>query len=265
MHKKLSFLTLFILVLTGCSLSGQTNIPKEQRNADNNKPIEQRNDTTSTEELVEKTSQGKVVSVDETWNRYINEMYGFSILVPKMMARPDGGCNPATQDDTDGYKLSSALVPIKILEQENNIIITSAYYYTTGGNDMACNKVENTNQLFTGKTLYESNMWYITVADASGDADIEQYIRQRYGEACGLGSKTFEPQKNFYYVKPKGDGKEPPESACWLNFMTHIVYSQEKHKVIGWDLGQAFSFYADINTNPVQVYDTKMVDSFKFE
>lgn len=205
--------------------------------------------------------------IDQTWNLYTNHEYGFSINVPKKMFHNYGA---ECEEEVDSYRPKGGIVPVKIFEGEN-IYISSEYFYELGGETVRdnkhyfsqCDKVINSLANLRDNGYFQQQSWKFVVRDVSNDAELESFIRERYGNGCQLGDKNPSNQPGVFDVSIQGDGRELEETECPLNYMTVLKYHPEKNKAVSWNLGQAFTFVEDESYQ--NVYDQEMVDSFKFE
>lgn len=174
------------------------------------------------------------------------------------------------EEEVDSYRPKGGIVPVKIFEGEN-IYISSEYFYELGGETVRdnkhyfsqCDKVINSLANLRDNGYFQQQSWKFVVRDVSNDAELESFIRERYGNGCQLGDKNPSNQPGVFDVSIQGDGRELEETECPLNYMTVLKYHPEKNKAVSWNLGQAFTFVEDESYQ--NVYDQEMVDSFKFE
>ncbi len=238
------------------TLLEQSETPKNEPNspATNTEPTT--TDTAST-----------INSVDQTWNKYTNHKYGFSIKVPKKMYH---GYGSACEWKTDSYRPKNGIVPVKIFEDEN-IYISSEYFYELTGETIrdnihyysGCEKVANSLARLKDDKYFQQQSWKFVIRDIDNDTQLENFIKERYGSGCKLGEKNSSDQSGVFDVSILGDGKDLEDTECPLNYMTVLKYYPAKNKAISWDLGQASTFVADENYQ--NIYDQEMVNSFKFE
>lgn len=218
--------------------------------------------------MVEKENSDDLnfVSLDETWNLYTNEKYGFSIKVPKMMYQPYGDCVLS-----NGFFVPKGdLVPVKIFEDES-IFISSEYYHDLQGQFeiegktvfSGCEKVANSIPLLQDRNNYKAMKWEFVASEVESDVELEKFIKEKYGSGCSLGKKVPTEQSGVYRPEILGDGLDLGETACPINYITEIRYNADTNKVVAWDLGQAYTFVGDEDFS--KLYDQEMVDSFKFE
>lgn len=215
--------------------------------------------------------ESTTVSLDETWNQYTNPRLGFSLKVPKIVYHSYGACNWTTANGDHSYRPQVSAVPVKIFEDGDDIFISTEFYYELtdktqeGGRSFFndCQRAENSTTLLKDPGNFMEQKWRIVVQEVADEAALEDFLQERYGAGCRLGSQKPTDQEGVYDVVVEGDGKDISETACPVNFRYVVKYSPEKGKVIAWDLGQAVTFWADYAMD--QSYDEAMVQSFRFE
>jgi len=209
--------------------------------------------------------QPTLTSIDNTWNLYTNYKHGFSIKIPKKVYEYSGSsCNW----DGESYRPVGGIVPFKVFEDEH-VLFAGEYYYKLGGETIQdyvsyfseCNRVD-TNLAIINSDDYWQSHWELVFADAADDAQLETFIKNRYGAGCDLGDKTATGQSGVFDVVVKGDNLPLDQTACPINYVTTIKYNSNTGKVISWHMGQAINFYGD--ENYTEFYDSDMADSFKF-
>lgn len=200
-----------------------------------------------------------LTSVDVIWNLYTNSNLGFSIKIPKIST---GGA-PCTFEN-NSYRPATGPVPVKVFEEPNGVYLAHEYRYELTGetieggihNFSGCEKADNTLAYLQSES---PRTWHIVSQSITSDAQLTAFIKAQFQPACNLGEKTVSTQPGVFDVKVLGDGKEPGESECWLNYMYVLKYSPEKQRAWKWDLGQAVTFYGEGN----EEYDSEMKNSFK--
>lgn len=223
--------------------------------------------SSTNEDSDETKTISSLTSIDQTWDLYTNKKYGFSIKVPKKMFH---GYGSECEWKIDSYRPKGGIVPVKIFEDEN-IYISSEYFYKLTGETVrnniyyysGCDKVINSlSYLKDYKNKYVQS-WEFVIREISNDIELENFIKERYGSGCKLGSKNPSSQSGVFDISIQGDSKDLVETNCPLNYMTVLKYYPAKNKAVSWNLGQAHTFVADESYQ--NVYDQRMVDSFKFE
>ena len=206
----------------------------------------------------------KVISLNETWNKYTNHKLGFSINIPKNVT----GVNRCES-------FNKFLVPVKVFEDEIGIVyISHEYYYDAEwDNELGkftgpCEKItysleslRNEGEPFLG--------WAIMVKTVENNSDLNNFIKERFGSACSLDIKnpSKEHGKGYYDVKAKSGGME---SNCPLNYAYKILYVPEKNKAMAVVLDQECTFFIKNPNSESELYydecyDLDMIASFKFE
>ena len=211
-----------------------------------------------------KETELSLTSLDQIWDLYTNNKYGFSIKVPKKMFHSYG---LMCEWKTDSYRPKTGLVPVKIFE-DKSIFITSEYFYELTGETVkdnkhyysGCEKIINSIANLKDNRYYQQQSWELIIKDIYNDNELEKFIQERYGSGCQLGSKISSAQEGVYDIAIKKDGKDFEESNCPINYITVLKYYPEKNKVISWHRGQVYTFMGDGGE-----YDQEMVDSFKFK
>lgn len=213
-------------------------------------------------------TQETVSSIDQTWDLYTNNKYGFSIKVPKETYHSFGSM---CSWKGDSYRPAGGTVPVEIFEDGDTYISTEYFYELTGAttteggthNFSGCNKVINSIIILNDEKYFQQQGWKIINKTIKSDTELESFIQERYGSGCKLGSKNPSTQEGVFDITVQGDGKDIAETACPLNYVTVLKYYPAKNKAVSWDLGQAATFYESAHfTN---VYDQEMVASFRFE
>ena len=181
-------------------------------------------------------------SLDEDWQHYRNERLGFEIDLPKV--------STLTTHEEE-IKIQS----IKILENGNVVWF-----------DLESNPeyAERAKRITSNQSEFEKVQgipWAILINMVKNDLELENFIQQRYGEKCKLGTKKESSQTGVFDINVKSDG---PESGCFLNWVLTIKYYPEKNIVAAWDLGQGPTFLKINSEKNGAAYDMEMLDSFKF-
>ncbi|MBP8591066.1 hypothetical protein KBI33_01195 [Candidatus Shapirobacteria bacterium] len=221
--------------------------------------------------------ESELISLDDTWNKYINYRLGFSINVPKMMMHGSGACRWVLEGD-HSYRPAPKLVPVKVFEEDNMVYIVNGSYAELGGETREeiaegirsyfseCNEVINSLAKAKDKENYYQRGWQIIVEEAKNDEDLDRFIKKYFGPDCRLGDRIHDRQEGVYKIsidqgiKSHEVGEAPEETGCFVNYAYAIKYFPEKNKVASWDLGQDFTFYQDID----HPFDAQMAESFEF-
>jgi len=244
------------------SLENQMKLLQQSKSQDNNETL------LLTEIDSDKTETGSnLTSIDQTWDLYTNHKYGFSIKIPKKMFH---GYGSECEWEIDSYRPKGGIVPVKIFEGEN-IYISSEYFYELTGESVrnnihyysGCDKVINSLSHLKNDKYFQQQSWEFVVRDITNDSELENFIKERYGSGCKLGSKNPSSQSGVFDISIQGDGKDLEETKCPLNYMTVLKYYPKNEIAISWNLGQAYTFVSDESYQ--NTCDQKMVDSFKFE
>jgi len=210
-----------------------------------------------------------VTSVDAVWDRYTNYDHGFSIKIPRQFYHYNGA--DCTWDG-DSFRPAGGLVPTEVFESPDRIYISSRYFYHLAGETVQdfvhyysqCDQVTNSVAVLQSNQYYEQQKWIFEWRDnVNNNADLEAFLRDRYGSGCSLGTQDPTDQPGVFDVKIQGDGLDLGSTLCPLNYATIVRYYPAEHKVVAWDLGQAITFAAD--SDWMNTYDQEMVDSFRFE
>lgn len=227
--------------------------------------------------VVEETQPSETVSLDETWNRYTNYDLGFSLKVPKTMVSYYGSCTWNEDNGDSSYRPKAAAVPVKIFEDADGVTIAPEYLYelagaTTETNGQGgsrtvyaqCIQVPNSLALMQdpGRPMFGIQMWQIVSAQVRNNGELDAFVKSRYGSGCSVGDVEASGQDGVYRVRIQGDGKDPSETQCPVNYATMVKYAPEANKVIAWDLGQSYTFLADESF--MTGYDQEMIESFRF-
>jgi formylglycine-generating enzyme required for sulfatase activity len=271
-------LALSALIISGCEAAQPTTAPLSGGSVempDTSQPTQAPTITAPPQITVEPTQAtpqpSEIISLDETWNQYINYQLGFSIKFPKTMVSFLGSCKWNKEGGDHSYRPDPAFVPVKIFEDAGSAYITAEYYHKLAGEttDVSggrhffaeCNQVTNSLALLQDPNK-PHEMWKFVGQDVQDDAELDAFIKTHYGAGCSLGEKTPSAQEGVYDVSILGDGKDLEETTCPLNFWHIVKYAPSAHKVIAWNPGQAYTFAAALDYSVVHDHD--MVESFHF-
>jgi hypothetical protein len=220
-------------------------------------------------------AESKLESIDETWDIYYNCALGFSIAVPKEVKLYYGSCE--WSEDEGSYRPKDAMVPTEVFEDNDSgiVYLGHEYYYELAGETVSegvhyyseCNKVDNTLNRVSDEYLgldrgQYQQAWKFVVETISDDAELDAFIKERYGDACGLGVKTLSgDQEGAYDVGISGEWPD-----CPINYGTVVKYHPTQNRLVAWDTGQAYTFYKVLGTGEETdiIYDSQIIDSFLF-
>ena len=209
--------------------------------------------------------------LDDTWIQYTNFQLGFSIKIPKTMAHFYGSCKWSEEGGDHSYRPEPAIVPVKVFEDGSTVYIANEFYYELRGETIEdnipyfseCEVVANNLETLRAPENYYNAKWTIVVQEISDDAQLDAFIKARYGAGCSLGEKTpWDLQDGVFDVGILGDDKPMETTECLINYATVLKYYPDGNKVISWHLGQAWTFVGDVEYSVF--YDGEMVDSFRF-
>jgi hypothetical protein len=184
----------------------------------------------------------KMESIDEKWNLYTNYDVGFSIKLPK-------------KDDYSGE--------IGILKDKDEDI-----FYIWSHKDIISKKY---NRIFDLNTLDRpiiDTYKIIFKKNIKNDNDLENFIKERYGEYCSLGEKqktSYEDtidvmiDKSSWTDFDHDNNEFDPKDVCFLNYATQLKYFPSKKMIATWNIGQAVNFMID-----GEGVDEEISDSFHF-
>lgn len=247
MKKAILLLSLFLL--SGCDINVNLNpLPNSNQSAQNeNKP----NSDTNNEANNQNNKKSSISSLDDQWNLYTSNQFGFSLKVPKQVIKYGGN--------------NSSYDPIEILEDQDTVYITTASDYNY---QQILANIKNTKQSGVEKLSNNAITWAILVKKVSNENDIKQFIKDRYGANCNL-EKITDTANGYQDVKVLSTAPDEPNS-CWMNFAYNIFYNPQKNILVNWDAGQAIRFElspADMDkiyNNQMKSADQQMAESFRF-
>jgi len=240
----------------------------------------------STFRFLEEVKKSEIISLDNTWNKYINYRLGFSMKIPKTMP----GLNRC--GDPGGTEIDFS-VPIKAFDDnENNAVYISQEYYYDAEWDSEqekeigpCEKI--TYSLGSLRADLEPNSayavapkpflgWAIFVKNINSDTELNKFVKEVFCSKCNdcyvVSKKPWTRNQDYYEVLIEGGGME--DSNCPLNYAYKVIYAPEKHKAMAVSFGQECSFYNKECTPTGQgcplppdykCYDEEMINSFKFK
>jgi hypothetical protein len=232
---RLTPLLALVLVLTACTPSSDTT---------NSTPPPDTNDATSS---VETSASEDISSIDDTWNLYTNKDVGYSIKIPKRVY----------------FSIVKDPVEVVVIPDTamNAVHVVTAQHVS----EPPKKGLEPTTleYLATYEGEYPPPSWMLITAPAKTRADIEAYVKNKFGSACSvqelvlLGYGT----QRVALAGPPVEAGEPPE--CSAVFNEEIFFSPEKQMIVHWFSGQDDVFLGD--PMGVIVYDGDMTESFRFE
>jgi hypothetical protein len=175
---------------------------------------------------------GEEIAENPDWKLYRNERLGFEINLPR---KTDGG-------------------EVKAMEVGDIV-----WFYSEGSYGYQ----EDLKQLKGSNSEFQKAggvRWAILVKKVNNDQELEQFIKSRFGEKCGLGKVDSSEGTVDLNVISKGED-------CVLNFQLFAKYSPKSKLVAAWDTGQDVSFVSsdrkDPYGNPMD-FDEDMANSFRF-
>lgn len=210
---------------------------------------------TTSEDGVQNSENVDSTATSSDMYLYTNEKYGFSLQVPKQVSNVGIDCGEKT-------------LPTKVFDIEGGIYISSEYFFQYNPKTNTCDKTDNSiESMSEPEKIYVPN-WKFVVKEINSDIELENFLKERYGNGCIVGEQKLTTQNGVFDVFIQADGKDPAETECFVNYVTAIKYYPEKHKVVSWNLGQEPTFwkYDPVNTVPGldPSYDADMLSSFRF-
>lgn len=213
----------------------------------------------------------KFISLDEAWNKYDDPIAGFSLKVPKLMIEPYASCKYVDTAGDHSYRPQEGPVPVKFFLDKGVVYLAAEYTYKLGGETKdasgrtyysKCDKTPNSVIILADRENYHSPAWEISIKTINSDIELEQFLKNRYGEGCKLGEKKPFTQEGVFDIQILGDGLDLGETKCPINYMTKVLYYPAGKKVAAWNIGQACGFaYPDFDN----CKDSEMTNSFRFE
>lgn len=178
--------------------------------------------------------------LDETWFLYTNDNLGFSIQIPQTST-------------IRKCKSETSPVEVSVMAYADN---TSAYILNSQSyNWETC--AEKYNNFSDIKTTHH---WKITPKTINNETELNQMIKEIYGQGCSLKSLEASQQDGVYDVKLNLSSLDAPEKeSCRVNWASAFKYYPDGKKAVQWNIGQDTNFW-----NGNDGYDKEMVDSFRF-
>jgi len=203
----------------------------------------------------------------EDWERYYNDSYEipFSIKLPKLVQTWDGACEWDEENQTYGF--AEADQALATFEGEEGLYIKPVERVDLSGETLdeyenpsysQCDVVPNTAEYFD--SLEWGTSFEIVTRQIETEEEIDQFLKDSYGEGCSTGKILETDQEGIYDVWIQGDGLGLGETLCPVNYATVIKYSPEKKAIASWDIGQDVNYMLG-----EEYYDFPISDSFKFE
>ncbi len=208
----------------------------------------------------------EIISLDETWNKYINYDLGYSIKVPKLMQHFSGSCQLKEERGHQTYRPEAKLVSGRVFEDNDVVYIASEYYYQLTGETeedgihyySECNKVVNSLPLLREDNFYQRS-WKIITKEVRSDDELDKFIKENYGAGCKISQKNPSSQAGVFDISiDVGNGGWTQD--CPINYEYTLKYYPEGNKAVTWALGQARTFWKD----GYNYYDDVMLESFEF-
>ncbi len=119
-------------------------------------------------------------------------------------------------------------------------------------------------------TSFPKGSWKVWVRDARSDEDLNQIVKDTFGDGCKVGEKVMSSQPGTYDVsidpvKPGVESKSDPDSSCFINTRISFKFSPRFQRAALWNLGQEGAFLlnncSDVNYCDADQY---MAQSFTF-
>lgn len=207
----------------------------------------------------EATKNSEIVSIDTTWNKYINYTLGFSIKIPKNVSIIT--CKTGKTVEESEF----ASVPVKIFEKGSKFYIGPEYCYaslsSSGGK---CQKISNSISLIENQENPCSTIDYVEVLSLSAktDQDIDTFIKEKMGKGCSFVSKKLSSQSGVYDIEWIGDGKSLDETECLPVAPDYVKYYPSENKIMFGEIGQ---HDCNLGSAAGGCYDEELINSFLFE
>lgn len=268
----LSLLMIMAIIAGSCNFPPPTptEVPPPAEEPGPAEPVDEPEPAEPVDEPEPEPPASELIPVDDTWNRYVNHALGFEMLVPTTMVHGHAGCYWNEANGDHSYRPQAGLVPVILLENDDRVYITSqSYSVLTGETEedgrhfySGCELVTNSLELVQDRE-FPNIFWEIIARPVESEDDLLALVHDVYGEACGLGEITPVEGEDYSSVQVLSDGLPMESSACVMNYAYTFYYHPELGRAVTWALGQAATFYADVNyaTDP---YDMQMLESFDF-
>lgn len=178
----------------------------------------------------------KPIKIDYyNWQTYRNERLGFEMKIPKKTNT--GILTPIENGNIVWFTIDNGNIDKEALEKFNG-----------GGDDFSKSK---------------NLVWAMLIKSIKNDAELDSFIKNKYGKGCKLGKKELNPDSGLYdvQIEPVSPGGGFYDSSCFLNWILALKYSPEKGLVASVDMGQDRSFASE---GGYITYDPEMINSFRF-
>lgn len=214
-------------------------------------------------------TESKLVQKDANNNLYINNKFGFSLVVPKL-ATGSIECKKGP----DSYIPTYGLVPIAFFENDDTIYLAANNFYRVTddrstednpNNPGICEKLKTTFDLIEKDRVSGGNISSLKIyaTNIKNDNELESYFKSKYGSGCRLGKKTLSEIPDVYTVEISSDGNDLDESNCPINFALVTKYNPIKRKLVIFELGQACNLDKGQSIGS-GCNDQEIMKSFKF-
>lgn len=280
--KKFNFWAALMVLLTVSSVVGmgyfgynymelQKELKNEKEQVKNEDSAKQNANDNGSELSMDENVEGEqelcetgLTEFDEDYNQYTNCELDFSVWVPKQAISFQGDCELVQNENDNSYRPKAAEVPVVVTESDNRVYIDFEYK-----KELTNSRNENGRTFFDGCEQEENDLayleeerrtWNIIVSDVENEADLENFIQERFGDGCSAGDQE-ETEDGIFQVKVAGDGLPMEESQCVMNYMYKLYYVPGLNRVYTWDQGQAVKFMK--NESGSEAYDQEMEQSFE--
>lgn len=168
-------------------------------------------------------------ATEKQWKKYTNDRLGFSIELPPEVDWQKGETLPLTIYE-DGKSNTVFIATVDRSGKKN-------YEGIKNGDDFG---------------------WGITIGSAKTQSELDSFIKDNFGESCGVEKQIATGKPGHFYLSIGGSAK------CIILAKITTIYAPQKQKVVTGFGKQDYVFYTGTEGVDFQSFDSQIIESFEF-
>lgn len=189
-------------------------------------------------------SASGIIPVNDVWSLYVNNMLGYSLLLPQHISSPSCGAGRTYES-----------VGVTVLKDGNDTYITASQA-NEGHPCVAVAPTLDTLRPMDG--TWPESVWKITVQPVRNDGELGALAIPN----CGYETIPAS-QPGVFDVRAKPDDS-PDCLMSWAGLI--LKYHPARHEAASWGMGTGVDFQTiDTQGNMIRSFDQEMADSFRFK